>query len=301
MKKIFTLCSALFLTGSAFAQIPNPGFENWTTVGAYDSAWSWGTPNYITSALSVYTVEKGTTGAPVGSSFIKMTSKTTLLGVVPGVAVTGTVAVSGTSYSVSGGFPYTTRAASITGQYQYMASATTDHPHIVVFLSKWNIPLNKRDTVAFIDTALQGMAMSWASFTIPLKYYSGKTPDSAMVILSSSGATGAVAGSYMYIDDLALTGSVPSSVTTVSNTASETAIYPNPASTKTTLFCSRNNAGKMSVTITDLTGKVIRQIDTKTAHGINEISIDLSGIAQGMYFVNAIDEQGTETKKLIIE
>ena len=50
-------------TLSAFAQIPNNGFENWSSAGSYNNPDSWGNLNSVTSVLSVYTCVKGTPGA----------------------------------------------------------------------------------------------------------------------------------------------------------------------------------------------------------------------------------------------
>ncbi len=308
MIKHFTLSIALLLAGTAFAQIPNASFENWThtaTSGAggtagYDQPVSWGTANAFISTLdSVYTCIKGTP-ALVGSYYIKLLSKAVpILGAIPGVAVTGAITVTGTTYSVSGGFPFNSRPANLTGQWQYMASGA-DQGHIVVFLSKWNSALNKKDTVSFTNYTLPGMAMTWASFSIPLTYQKGSIPDTAMILLASSGTT-PVAGSYLSVDTLLFTGTVPSGVVTVVNDHATTTIYPNPAKDRATIYYYSLFSGQMTITITDIAGKIIRQQNSRIGIGSNDIQLDLSGLIRGNYLVNMTDGMGTDCKKLAIE
>lgn len=75
------------ISTTAFAQIPNSGFENWTTMGSYSNPDNWDQLNAMTNPNSVYTCVKGTPGNP-GSSYIKLTSKTVgTMGVMHGLAV----------------------------------------------------------------------------------------------------------------------------------------------------------------------------------------------------------------------
>ncbi len=298
MKKISTLVCSVLLTGAAFAQIPNAGFESWTAHTGYNTPDSWGNLNSVTSLASVYTCEKGTSGAPAGASFIKLTSKTVpVIGVAPGLAVTGTINT--TTFSVSGGFPNATRPATFNGQWQYMAFGS-DQGHIGIFLSKWNMSTNKRDTVAFTDQALSGMAMSWAPFSINLNYYSGKYPDTAMIILSASGST-PVANSYLWVDSLAFAGSVASGVVTVTNNTLPTTIYPNPASDITNITYYSNQGGNVKISIVDITGKTIKEISSKATRGENSFPINVTGMARGAYFVNISEGQNRVERKLIVE
>ncbi len=305
MIKHITLTLSLLCTGLAFAQIPNASFETWThhTGGGsagYDTPDSWGNINSLTSFDSTYTCTKGTTGAPSGSAYIKLTSQTVpIVGAVPGIAVTGTISLSGTTPSVSGGFANATRYANLTGQWQYMAMGA-DQGHIAVFLSKWNSALNKRDTVSFTNYSLSGMVMSWTAFSIPLTYQKGSIPDTAMIVLSSSGTT-PVANSYLYVDALAFTGTVPTGVVTVVNDRAATTIFPNPAKDKSTIYYYSLFAGQLQINITDISGKIIRTSSARIINGSNDISLDLTGLIKGVYMVNLTDGIGTESKKIVVE
>ncbi len=302
MKKISTTFFSLFLTLAAFAQIPNPGFETWTS-GTYDSPTGWGNLNSTTSSFSVYTCEKGTTGAPSGSSFIKLTSKTALTIVAPGVAVTGNLNVVITPLSVdfSGGFPHSTRSASLTGKWQHMGSGT-DHGRVGVIFTKWNIATSTRDTVAMADSTLTGMAMSWSDFTIPLTYMSGANPDTGIVVLmSSADPAAAVNGSYLYADDLAFTGTVPTGVVTVKAVHSTLKLFPNPASSQVTVYYHSASARQVEVVVSDLSGKQVRSQMFRALSGENNFLITTKGLAKGMYMVQVNDAESNVQQKLFVD
>lgn len=300
MKRFSTLFLSVAITGSALAQIPNAGFETWTAHTGYDTPDSWGNLNSFTTLASVYTCEKGTTAPAAGSAYIKLTSKTVpLVGTVPGIAVTGNINT--TTFSVSGGFPNTTRPAKLSGQWQYMASGSSDHAHIAVLLTKWNLATSKRDTVAFTDSILSGMAMSWTAFDINLKYYSGKYPDTAIILLASSGLT-PVAGSYLWVDGLAFNGTVPSGVVTVKGDANPTVLYPNPASSVLNIYYYSLYGGSVKMNVHDMSGRLLQQNNSTITAGENNIPVNTAALPHGNYILRISDDfGGVEEKEFSIK
>ncbi|MEO8733500.1 MAG: hypothetical protein ABI373_04125, partial [Flavobacteriales bacterium] len=59
---------------TVMAQIPNSGFENWTTVGDHLNPDGWLSTNDQLAAFGVFTCEKGTPGAS-GAAYVKLTTK----------------------------------------------------------------------------------------------------------------------------------------------------------------------------------------------------------------------------------
>jgi len=287
---------------TAMAQIPNASFESWTAATGYSTPDGWGNTNPYTGLSGTYTCEKGTSGAPSGSSFLKLTTKNCGI-VVPGVSVSGTVNVSGTTVTITGGFPNTTRPATLTGQYQYMSFGTSDKPHVIALLWKWNVAASKRDTVAFVDSALAGMQMSWVPISVNLNYSRGSVPDSAIIILSSSNlppASGATINSFLYADNLAFAGNVPSGVVTVKNNREETTVYPNPATGAATIYYYSLFSANAKVILTDMGGRTVRTFDEEMSSGANYFELDLSGLVKGNYLATICNGLGTETKKIEI-
>lgn len=282
MKKVLLFACAAFAMLNASAQIPNAGFENWSNTAGYNMPDGWGNLNPMTTSMSVYTAEKGTPGSP-GASYLKLTSRTVAgMGVMPGIAATGNLNMS--TMSVTGGFANSTRPANLTGNWQYMGGNGSDNGFVAAYLTRWNTTTMKRDTVASAVHLLSGMVMSWATFSIPFTYNKGFAPDSALIILSSSGMTPAN-NSYLYVDNLAFSGTV--ATTGVANTTSAVnlSIYPNPASSDLAVSFTSAAAKTYTLTLTDMLGKVIRSQEVSALQGQNKTTISTHGIAAGNYLL----------------
>ncbi|PQJ09374.1 hypothetical protein CJD36_019190 [Flavipsychrobacter stenotrophus] len=297
MKKISTLLTAILFSGILAAQIPNAGFETWTTTGGYDVPTGWDQLNSMTSSMSTYTCMKGTPGT-VGSSYIKLVSKTvTGMGVMPGVAVSGIIDMA--TIKPKSGFASIVRPVSLTGSWQYMAYGS-DQGHVAVLLSKWNTAMNMRDTISYTDYALPGMAMSWATFTIPLTYLTGAVPDSAIIVLSASGTT-PVNSSYLYVDNLAFSGTVPTGFSSIVNGGSSFSIFPNPAKNVAIINYTSKSSQNIKVSVNDISGKLIQTMQPSVISGKNQIQVDLNSLSKGVYIIRIDSEVGTDTQKLVVE
>lgn len=301
MKKLILSSAIAMAALTASAQIPNAGFENWSTTSGYAEPDNWSTLNSLTSALSIYTAQKGTPGNP-GASFLKLTSRSAGLGVVPGIAVTGTINT--TTMSVSGGFPYTARPANLTGAWQYMAMSNTDQGVVATYLTKWNIAAAKRDTVAYALNPLVGMEMAWVNFSIPLTYVSNTlTPDTAMVFLSASGLSPAD-GSFLYIDNLAYSGTVPTTGTGVGSTpglADNFTVYPNPAKDNLNLSFNSSLPGNYTIELSDLSGKIVTSRNAQIKQGDNKLSLNIKTCAPGIYALRLSNGAQSSIQKVVIQ
>ena len=297
MKKIVTLFTAIVISFTLHAQIPNPGFESWTTVGSYETPDGWDNLDSLTNALSVYTCEKDTPGYP-GASYLKLTSKTAGIYVAPGIAVSGKIDIA--SMAPRSGFAFTSRPANLVGNWQYMAYGA-DQGHIAVMLSKWNTSTSTRDTVSFTDYALPGMVMSWATFSIPLTYLSGSVPDTALIVLSASGTT-PVNMSYLYVDSLAFSGSVPTTgfAAVTPNTAG-LSLFPNPSKGTTGILFNSTDVSNARILITDLAGACIFSQSEKCIVGNNRFAINTTHFAPGVYAVRVTNNTGSYTGRLVVE
>ena len=294
MKKLIALFSAIAISTAVEAQIPNADFENWTNAGSYYTPDNWANLNSITNPASVYTCMKGNPGVS-GSSFIKLTSKTvagTL--VAPGVAVSGLIDTA--AYTAKSGFPFTQRPGNLTGSWQYMGFSG-DVGYISVYLSKWNVAMSMRDTVAFTSQPLTGMVMSWETFSIPLSYHSTATPDSAIIVLSASGSI-PVNNSYLYVDNLAFSG-FPTAVHNVTAEAAGISVYPNPASgiAYVTYHGKANTA--LQVSVNDLSGRCLIRSSAQAAAG--NIPLNIASLATGIYLVTVSDGEHTSIEKIVVQ
>jgi hypothetical protein len=196
------------------------------------------------------------------------------------------------------GFPFTQQPQKLTGSWQYMASGA-DAGFVAVYLTKWNSAMMMRDTIAKAKQTLSGMAMSWATFNINLSYLSSATPDSAMIILSSSG-TAPVANSYLYIDNLAFAGSV-TGINEISNYVSHINTYPNPASDNIYVELNAKKTSTIKLQLVDVTGKLIKEINAGEVQGSYTQTINTTSVSKGVYFLKVTANDAIEVRKIIIQ
>ncbi|MBA4260355.1 MAG: hypothetical protein C0446_14425 [Chitinophaga sp.] len=294
-KAILSIISVVALSTSAMAQIPNAGFESFTTVGSYEVPNGWGTMNNTTATFSVYTATKGTPGSP-GASYLKLTSKTVSASVVNGIAVSGVL--DSMTMKPKSGFPCTLQPVSFTGKWQHMIYGSSQGS-VKAVLTKWNVGLSKRDTVAIAAQTLAGMAMSWANFSINFTYLSSVVPDSCIIELRASGSAPTV-NDYLWVDNLAFSGSV-TGIENHESFLTNMIVYPNPSSENVNFKFNIKTAQQVNIEITDINGKLIRSTNFGKIQGETNQNMNISGIAKGTYFVKIKGEDATETRKLVIE
>jgi len=294
MKKITTISAFFILYLSVCAQIPNSSFETWNNMGAYLNPDQWGTMNNTTAVGSVFTATQGTPGNP-GSYFLKLTSKTVGAAVVNGIAVSGIL--DSTTMQPRSGFAFSQQPASFTGSWQHMISGNSQGS-ISITLTKWNSGTHVREVVATANQTLSGMAMSWASFSIPFSYVSVNIPDSCIIFLKASGAS-PVNGDYLWVDKLSFVGTA-AGVETHPSIFSDLAVFPNPSSENISVDFTLSKVQKVKIQMIDLNGKLIKEADLGSINGTSKYSLNINGIAKGSYFIHVIAEDGTETKKIVI-
>jgi len=72
-------------------------------------------------------------------------------------------------------------------------------------------------------------------------------------------------------------------------------LYPNPAKDKINLKLISPKTDKVTVIVTDVTGKVVTSNNTPVAGGENLLSINVQSLAKGSYFVKVVCADGCET------
>lgn len=293
MKKTILLSFALMgiVTLSKAQSIPNAGFETWTNMGNYSNPDGWGNLNSMTSAASTFTCMKGTPGSP-GASYLMLESKNVNgLGVVPGICTSGIL--NENTYQPISGFAFSTRPANLTGKWQHMIFGNTQG-YVDVQLTRWNNSLNSRMPVASGHVNLSGMAMNWANFTVPLTYVDGNNPDSCMITFSASGNPPAV-NDYLYIDNLAFTGTVLG--ISVNNVGANISVSPNPASDNLLVDLSLLKDKNVTLQIFDAQGKQMKSMDNIDV--TVKTSVDISELPVGNYTINVITKEEIITRNFI--
>jgi hypothetical protein len=191
MNRFYTVLFALPLASTAFAQIPNAGFEEWSTVGTFLEPDDWTTLNSIVQGGQP--LAERVPGAQ-GAYALKMTTR----------SVFGTPFASGvTSGAFDGtGFPWSQRSAALEGVLKFNPAAEGEACAIAVSLSHWEPGVGRvYHGEGYLEWNTETTA--WTGFSVPITYSDGFAPDSAKIILSSSTGAAVVAGTEFFLDALA--------------------------------------------------------------------------------------------------
>jgi len=286
MKKftiIFTVLIAM--TIKANAQIPNSGFENWTTLGSYEDPTGWQTTNAVSTG-SFYAVTKSTDHYPitVGTYSVKIENNT----VLPDISG-GWLATAPFNGEPRPTFPLSGHPSSLTGYYKF-APQNGDTMAIGIVLFNAGI---KVSTGVFYSTA---SASNWTSFNIPYPDYT--TADSGFILIQSfypGGKSSFPQGnSVLYIDNL----NFDNLITSVSELHSENtafSLFPNPASDIVTLKIVNTDNTYMTLNIYNVIGTLVK------SETLNNRQINIRDLSNGVYMVSIKSKDFTETQKLIIQ
>lgn len=294
-KSILSIVAIATFSLSSFSQIPNAGFETWTTTGAYSTPDGWATMNPTTDANSVYTATKGTPGSP-GSSYLKLTSRTVNSTVVNGIAVSGELNTN-TLQPISG-FPCTDQPVSFTGKWQHMIYGSSQGS-ISVTLTKWNTNTLQRDVIATANQTLSGMAMSWANFSINFVYQSSEVPDSCIIVLKASG-NNPTNNDYLWVDNLAFSGSV-AGLSAENSLIQEVNVFPNPVNEQVKINLSLREELIVNLELIDNNGKISASKNCGLIQGKSTQDLDVKNLEKGIYTLRIITSKGIETKEIVVQ
>jgi len=93
----------------------------------------------------------------------------------------------------------------------------------------------------------------------------------------------------------------PSTTSLNENEASATLnLFPNPSNGLVNLEYISGNQGNITINVINTLGATVYTTNAVSNGSLNK-SIDLSQMTKGIYFVNVVSENGTTTKKMIIQ
>ena len=248
----------------AFGQIPNAGFESWTSGNPV----GWTTDNLV--ALNVVPITQVST-AHSGSSALK--------GAIVAYPIAG---INYYAYLWTG-YPYSQRSANFTGWYQLVpATGSKDSLYIMTYLYKSN------NVIAYGGITATPSS-SWKQFSVPLYHFSNAVPDSAwtwFILGNSVTSLSGTVGSYFLLDDLAYSGTataVKEAAGVPINFALEQN-YPNPFNPSTKINFSVAQAGHVTLKVFNLLGtEVASLVNEQKDAGAFSVSWNAAGLPSGMY------------------
>jgi hypothetical protein len=277
-----TLC-ALLASGAVVAQVPNGGFEQWTSFGTYEDPTGWTSLNILTSSLGASASCEQYTPASNGSYAVKVTTRTLAgLGVLPGLLL------SGSPEAAVDGFPYTSRPQALNGQWR-ADLATGDEAMVVVTLSRWDAVAGERVTVGAGVATSSSDINAWTNFSAVIEYAETSNPDTASItILSSSGA--GVDGSWLAVDELAFGGAVGIGEAYMGNYQ----LYPVPVVDQLTLTAEQP---VQSIELWSADGRLV----LTDRPGTDRVALDLCGFSAGAYTLVARMADATVLRRTVVK
>ncbi len=261
---------------SAICQIPNSGFEDWTTVGAYMVPSGWITPNPY-SGSAFYPATRDTSNYPPGTGnySIRLENKTAA---IPDIESKG-VAVTSDDFSFKPSFQVTGHPNSLTGYYKYDSQGGD---------SMWvAVALYQSGTMVSFGTFYSGTsAPDWTSFDVPLSAYTAA--DSGVIVISAFNANGPSTApkgnSVLHIDNLNFDDLITGHEIGTSMAANLT-LHPHPFSASATL--QTDLAMKdATLTLSNACGLIVRQVDHLSG---STFTLNRDHLPSGLYLLQLTD------------
>jgi hypothetical protein len=283
----FFLC---LMIQTAFAQIPNAGFETWT--GGHPDNW-------FAANLPYTTVTQSST-SHLGSSAVR--------GVVsPAILEPYTYAPTISAGVDAHGFSISEKPVSLTGYFQFSPAASSgDRFGVDAVLYKGGAEGGIQVAVGAV--AISATTSSYTHFSATFNYLTSDIPDTCTIIITIVGpGTGLEslphAGSSYLLDDLAFSGStgvqnqnlnIPAEVKLQQN-------YPNPFNPSTTISYSLSKASFVKLRVFNILGKeVTTLVNGFQSAGNHSAHFLASNIASGVYFYRLEAEGYTAMRHMLL-
>jgi hypothetical protein len=277
----FAACLLLLATGTAIAQIPNAGFEQWSSFGFYQEPTGWNTLNHLTFGVEASCEQF--TPAFAGSYAVKVTTRNIVdLGLLPGLVI------SGDPDAASDGFPYTSRPQSLNGKWRADV-AMGDQATVIVWLYRWDPIAGERVTVGAGVMTTGDDIHAWTNFSVEIEYMETSNPDTASIAIVASNGT-PMEGSWVAVDELAFGNAVGMGEAYTGSYQ----LFPVPAADQITLTTDRP---VQSVELWAADGHLV----LTSRPGTDRVVMDLTPFSTGVYTLVARMADGTVLRRTVVK
>ena len=310
MKTIFTTLALASMAATAVAQtqLTNGGFENWggnasPGVASEPTGYYSNKSGSSTAQIGPQTCFKDTLIKHGGNAAVRIESATVLGTVVNGNLTTGVINapslnkadgyIGTVNYSTSTDVrrtAFTGRPDSLVGWYQYTQGGGSERGKVKAILHTGqyydpetmtayhpDAAANRIGVAEFVTPAAN--ASSWMRFSVPFNYTSSTAGAYIMInATSSNDQLTTVAGSKLWIDDIAVIYNTPSNVPTVNALGDNVKVYCNGKVVYTD-FLVRSNE-RYTLQVTDIIGRPVAS-QKLVADGLH--TLDVSTLSAGIY------------------
>jgi len=271
---------ALAVPAAGLAQIPNAGFETWSS--GNPSGWfANNVPPFASPVTQTSTVHGG-------SSALQGT-------VVSFMGIVSYTPEVWTEFSIG------QRYKTFTGWYTYSAVGGDS-------LYGWLIVQKAQVPIGYALFTNKTTRSSYTQFSVDLTHVGSGTPDSCQIWFaiagSSSNGDTVHVGSTFRLDDLALTGTAAGIELAPSQPLAYSLAqnYPNPFNPSTSIAYQLKTAGQVKLSVYDILGREVAVLaDGVQGAGAHEVRFDGNGLASGVYIYRLQAGTFVEQKKMVLQ
>lgn len=270
--------------------LSNGSFETWEDMGGYSEPKYWYTLNSLTQfGFEASTIVSETPRS--GQKSVLLITTENALQNLPGILASGPILNEDSDVDFSNiKVPFTYRPKAMSFYYKYVPGPM-DSCNAYMALTRWNSTRQQTDTIAEAVFSIGDTVAEYRKVEVDFIYYSTQTPDSALVIITSSyNGFDPVVGSALYIDDFGI--NFNTGLTDLSKATIDVMMYPNPASDFIKL---KTQEAVVDVEITNSLGQLVL---VKSKHQSNQ-EIAIATLPIGMYWVKTTSNKGTAINKFI--
>ncbi len=282
--KSFLLAAVLLFTATAYGQIPEPGFENWSASGPFMAPNGWAVSPGVVKSPDAY-AGSWALQCKVDTFTNPFTST---LDTIAGTAYTGAMLMSPPAPgSLYGGFAFIGVLDSFVGYYKFQG-APGDSTVIMAYTSHWDAATSTRQIVQQATFSTGQASATYQRFSVP---FSAMTSvggmDTAFVqVMAANPQRPLHMGTSVWVDAIEFR-LLPDAVNDVQPATFN--VYPNPFSGN--IIIAGGNVKKAG--LLNMMGRVVAETTTNT--------LDAAGVPPGMYFARIEAADGTVTVKQLVK
>jgi len=273
------------------AQIPNSGFENWTTVGSYEDPTEWNNCNsHSTGAFFPVTKSSDHYPSSIGNYSIRVENQIPL----SNCSSYGFAQTADNNYPGTPAFPIIGHPTSLCGYYKCFPQ-NNDTIQIGIMLFQNGI------RIAGAEFLCTQTVSNWTSFNIPISAYT--FADSATIGIeafyndTTAGIPyGPFGNSVLYVDNLSFDNLI-NSVLEQNFRNITFDLFPNPASNIVILNIDNDSNSDLTMNIYNLIGTLVKTEKLKQ----NQQKIKVEDLGNGIYMVEIKSKEWSEKQKLLIQ
>lgn len=309
MRSIILMLAAIVAVGTARAQIPNHGFEDWRTIAQHIGPEVWNSATSLFDSSGTYTpVTRSSDHYPpsIGSYSVRISNDTSRWkNLSPPAAFLGWGFLTSAGVDDRPLFPVHGHPTTLRGYYKFEPQ-NDDTLNISVFLYKNGVEIAMGKFQSSVPQAV------WTSFTVPIGAYS--EADSGRITLAASNepkneTSGPRGNSVLYVDNISfdslIVSGIPPGEQTVPDRAELLPNYPNPFNPETRVVWIMDQRGATNVTVHDLLGRVVSVLaDGDFGPGPHEVvfrsHVSDGGASTGVYLCRLTAGGRTQVRTMVL-